>query len=512
MIKIETNDALQDKKLVAASGVYSDVYLLNFPKIGLNNPPMAPAILQSIAKQMGAKVQFSDVNLLFQEYCKDSVNKKNLLHEWPELQTPLTADEELEVQNFSATLDIKNIITADIVGISIFSRHSFSFTLWFLQNYRNQIQGKIVVGGAGANVSNFGKYLYEQNLVDYYIIGEGELPWRAILSNQLPYPGVNSNSKILETFSSVPVPDYTGYDLSKYLNSQVHGITIGVEGSRGCVRNCTFCDIRSFWKKYKFKDGYILAQELIELKIKFNVEHFFFNDSLVNGSDKAFRDFIQTLSTYNLNAADDKKIYWSGYYIIKPAVTYKKLDWQHLRDSGIKSLFIGIESGSERVRNHMKKKFSNSDIEYAMQQIQLHGIKCTWLMIIGYPTETDVDFQETLDMLTKYQPMALDRTIDTVALGTTLGIQPGSPLSDMREELNIQSALPGHKDNGMYWKTDSNDFKTRVLRRIQAEEHIRRLGYNSWVGDNDIVDYFEKKLYEIEQGIVSDSDFADHHG
>ena len=140
----------------------------------------------------------------------------------------------------------------------------------------------------------------------------------------------------------------------------------------------------------------------------------------------------------------------------------------------------------------MKKKFSNSDIEYAMQQIQLHGIKCTWLMIIGYPTETDVDFQETLDMLTKYQPMALDRTIDTVALGTTLGIQPGSPLSDMREELNIQSALPGHKDNGMYWKTDCNDFKTRVLRRIQAEEHIRRLGYNSWVGDNDIVDYFEK--------------------
>ena len=285
-----------------------------------------------------------------------------------------------------------------------------------------------------------------------------------------------------------------------------------MEGSRGCVRNCTFCDIRSFWKKYKFKDGYALAQELIELKIKFNVEHFFFNDSLVNGSDKAFRDFIQTLSTYNLNVADDKKIYWSGYYIIKPAVTYKKLDWQHLRDSGIKSLFIGIESGSERVRNHMKKKFSNSDIEYAMQQIQLHGIKCTWLMIIGYPTETDVDFQETLDMLTKYQPMALDRTIDTVALGTTLGIQPGSPLSDMREELNIQSALPGHEDNGMYWKTDCNDFKTRVLRRIQAEEHIRQLGYNSWVGDNDIIDFFEKKLYEIEHGIVSDNDFADHHG
>lgn len=495
-----------------AKSLYKSVYLLNLPKIGLNNPPMGPAIIQAISKDMGAEVKFTDVNLLFQEYLQHHPLNKTLLFEWIELSFSLTAEQEQVLIDFAETLDLDAIFSADVVGISLFSYHSFSFAQWFLSRYKNQFKGLVVVGGAGANVNNFGSELKQTGLVDHYILGEGELTWRAVLSGQLPCPGVDSPSVVLPDFSLVPVPDYSGYDLEKYLNSKVMGITIGVEGSRGCVRDCTFCDIKSFWKKYKYKDGRQLANELIVLKKKYQVKHFFFNDSLMNGSDRAFRDFIATLADYNLACNDEDKIWWSGYYIIKPAITYKDRDWKNLKLSGVKSLYIGIESGSEAVRDHMKKKFSNQDIHHAMKQIQLNRIRCTWLMIIGYPTETDEDFQATLDMLTEYRPMALDGTIDTVALGTTLGIIPGSPLAALREELNITSSLPSHDTHSMFWKTDASDFKKRVLRRIQAEEHIRNLGYNSWVGDNDIVSYFEKKLKEIESGIINEDDFSEHHG
>jgi radical SAM superfamily enzyme YgiQ (UPF0313 family) len=478
------------------------------PKIGLNNPPMAPALLQAISKDMGCtQVNFCDINLLFQKWFSTDYK---ILNDWCELREPLNAAIENKLIEFSLSLPLSDIFDAEVLGISVFSQHSVMFSEWFLKTYRSKIKGIIVVGGAGVSVNNFGKELYDQSLIDFFVINEGERAWKSILAGTLPHLGVNSSGDSLPDFSDVPVPDYSGYMLNEYLNSQAMGTTVGVEGSRGCVRNCTFCDIKSFWKKYKFKDGVRLANELIELTQRYEVEHFFFNDSLVNGSDRAFRDFIATLSKYNLN--NDKKIKWSGYYIIKGGNIYDDDDWINLKNSGVQSLYIGIESGSERVRDHMKKKFSDADIDAVMEKIQFYGIKCTWLLIVGYPTETEEDFNLTLDLLRKYQPMALDRTIDTVALGMTMGILPGSPLEGLREELNIHAVITDASANGINWENENSNFHTRVLRRIRAEETIRELGYNSWVGDNDVISYFENKIKELEENKLVNDDIAEYHG
>jgi hypothetical protein len=486
---------------------YKSVYLINTPKIGLNNPPMAPALLQAIARDMGCATGFIDINLDFHHRFETD---SNIFRNWCELDGELSEQDQQNLHEFIATLDMSAICSSEVIGISVFSKHSQPFTTWFLKHYKSKMSGVVVVGGAGVSTNNYGAQLREQGLVDHYVINEGEVSWRSILAGNIQQPGVDSTGPGLLDFEDVPVPNYSNFKLEQYLNSQVYGVTIGVEGSRGCVRNCTFCDIRSYWKKYKYKDGRRLAKELIHLREMYQVEHFFFNDSLVNGSDKAFRDFCSTLAEYNTTA--EKPIAWSGYYIIKPAITYKDRDWTALKNSGVKSLYIGIESGSESVRHHMKKKFSNTDIDHAMQQIQLQGIRCTWLLIIGYPTETEQDFEQTLELLRRYQPMAVDRTIDTVALGMTMGILPGSPLEELKQELNITSIIPGHVDGGVSWKNNNSDFQTRIIRRIRAEEEIRALGYNSWVGDNDVVAFFEKKLQDIVENKITDDDIAEYHG
>ena len=71
--------------------------------------------------------------------------------------------------------------------------------------------------------------------------------------------------------------------------------------------------------------------------------------------------------------------------------------------------------------------------------------------------------------------------------------------------------IPGHKDDSVTWKNENSDFTDRVRRRIRAEEEIRKLGYNSWIGDNDLVQFFEKKLEDIEKERVADDDFAEFH-
>lgn len=498
--------------------VYKRTLILNLPIIGLNNPPMGPAIIQAIARANNVDTHFIDLNLELHRRLDNHPLKAGIFHEWSvNIRSELTDDEQQFLTEFIDPY-IQQLNDYDLLSISVFSSHSRNFATWFLNKCREQYHGKILVGGAGVGTSStnsesktelYGQKLLDQNLIDFYVVGEGEQAWEAVAQNNLPWPGVNGTPhENLSNFDSVPLPDYTGFDLDAYYNSLARGRTIGVEGSRGCVRNCTFCDIRSFWKKFKFKDGKRLAQELIDLKARYQVEHFFFNDSLINGSDRAFRDFIRVLAEHNTNNND--KIQWSAYYIVKPSIVYKEQDWINLRDSGAQSLFIGIESGSEAVRDHMGKKFSNRDIDHTMTKLQRYGIHSTWLLIIGYPTETRADFEMTLDLLRRYEPMALDRTIDTVALGSTLNILHGSPLDNMKEELNIQSVIQDHH-GGVYWKTTANDFRTRLSWRIEAEKLIRDLGYNSWAGENDIIAWFEKRLNDIESGTPTESDLADLH-
>jgi hypothetical protein len=71
--------------------------------------------------------------------------------------------------------------------------------------------------------------------------------------------------------------------------------------------------------------------------------------------------------------------------------------------------------------------------------------------------------------------------------------------------------IPGHEDDCVTWKNENSDFSDRVRRRIRAEEEIRKLGYNSWIGDNDLIQFFEKKLEDIEKERISDDDFAEFH-
>ena len=71
-----------NQKLISSVSHYEKIALLNMPKIGLNNPPMAPALLQSIAKQMGAETSFIDINLLFHnQFEKNGV----IINDWCEL-------------------------------------------------------------------------------------------------------------------------------------------------------------------------------------------------------------------------------------------------------------------------------------------------------------------------------------------------------------------------------------------------------------------------------------------
>jgi len=283
----------------------------------------------------------------------------------------------------------------DYIGASVFTLNSQIFTRLFCRIIRTKFPNtKIILGGAGitnnhsdlSDISmHFGEDMLKANLADYVVKGEGDKALPALLR------GEKYEFPQMDDLSNLPIPDYSDIDFALYSKP-----TLVVTGSRGCVRQCTFCDVHANWKKYRYRPGEEVANEIIHQYYTYGIKHFHFSDSLVNGSLKEFRVFCKTLAKANL------PIEWRGQFIFRSGMTEE--DWDNLAASGCKGLWIGIESGSDAVRWHMKKKFTNKDMYESVHALGKRKINMLYLLIVGYPTETEEDYEETLELLRQSVP------------------------------------------------------------------------------------------------------------
>jgi hypothetical protein len=127
--------------------------------------------------------------------------------------------------------------------------------------------------------------------------------------------------------------------------------------------------------------------------------------------------------------------------------------------------------------------------EYSKNKIQVY-----LLMIVGFPTETKQDFQQTLDLFTRYQRYVADGTIIGVNLGTTLTIEEGTELYEHPERLKI-IGINQARPQGPDWKCEVNSeltYKERIMRRLKAQEHAMNLGYTFWKGDDQVKTMMDK--------------------
>ena len=182
---------------------------------------------------------------------------------------------------------------------------------------------------------------------------------------------------------------------------------------------------------------------------------------------------------------------WGGQFIVRNAQQLKTKDYQLAAKSGMNGLVLGVESLSERVRDHMKKGFSNADLDYTLEQFRKNNLNCVFLIIVGYPTETEKDFEEVCAQFTKYQGYAIDGTIFGVNLGGTLSVDEGTPL-DLNShilDLDFSSTTGNSKVFGLDWINKNNPNLTleeRIRRRIKLQELCMNLGYTVWNGDHQL--------------------------
>lgn len=487
-------------------------------------PPMAPVLLSACLNNAGVSAHAYDLNIKFFNTFKSSPHWgdiHNLFSIGYATEIKLPKRVLIDILKFikSELLYIKSTYNPKYIGLSIFTNESVDFSYLLIAYIHKYLPGtKIIVGGRGLenmhNLTGLKHYemYWQYGLADLCIVGDAESSLVEAIKNQTTGI-VRSTQQTKEDLDAIPSPSWDEYDLTVYKET-ISSVSdesryMGITASKGCVRECTFCDVKNFWPKYIFRDGGNVARDIIHNYRSTGITNFFFTDNLINGSISNFRKMNEVLAREIPN-----EIEYFGYAIMHARKSMPEDDFELAARAGSKKWIIGIESGSERVRNEMKKKFSNEDIAYTATQLYQRNIIQSWLFIVGYPTETEEDFKQTLDLLREFAYMGKDSML-------RINVTPPyihTPSNNISTDPNLARHLGLDKIDFVknplsthFWESNvytENTFPVRIERWRRLINLIVELGLTwhdvglitKWKNE---IDGLEKVYYETKPKVIN---------
>lgn len=290
-------------------------------------------------------------------------------------------------------LELLERVKPSVLGLSVFSGTLPSSVFAFRLAKKKYPRIRTFMGGGifsdqlaigSPNLEHFLKKT--EDYIDHIIIGEGELLFYKLLEGQLPssqrvFTLEDINRELLD-LSSADVPDFSDLDPKAYPYSS--GYT-----SRSCPFQCAFCSETIYWGKYRQKSVAQAVRDFETLLERDDTQLFSMSDSLLNPVINSLsREFIR--SRY--------AIYWDACIRAEKEVgdIEKTQLW---RRGGFYKAWLGLESGSPQVLKLMNKRITIQQTMNAVSALAYAGIKTATLWLIGFPGETEADFQQTLDLV-----------------------------------------------------------------------------------------------------------------
>jgi radical SAM superfamily enzyme YgiQ (UPF0313 family) len=262
--------------------------------------------------------------------------------------------------------------------------------------------------------------------VDYVVMGEGELVLRSLVQclenggdtgNIRGLAFLNQNGSLvknelmenIENLDNLPFP---AIELL-YKKETYRPIDMGLMMTeRGCPYECTFCGLSTIWgKKVRCHSIKRIIDEIVHRRDMYKTEYFSFR----NGTFTLSRERI------NLLCAEieklDFKIKWEC--LTRVGHLDKNL-LEQMISAGCSAIRIGVESGSERILQYMRKKISLSQIRASAEMLNESGIFWSAFFMFGVPEETEITMTETLKLMKEISPPFITLSKFTPIPGTVM--------------------------------------------------------------------------------------------
>jgi hypothetical protein len=401
------------------------VSMIGSVPLSLNEMQLAPAMLGAIVRNKGHRYQYLDINLELFYACD---KQQDLYIEHTEFLQDIIAyrDSNPTIDAWQQSI-LDRFSTTDILLVNVFSVPSQGAAWRFVYHVRKQYPTiKILIGGIGSHKRIFGS-INEHNqqwIKETFPRCETKIFGQILLDNNwvdgwqqdVGTDVLEANLPLLPSDGQNRLVDFSEYKIDNYC-WEYDKRSIPMLGSHGCVRQCSFCDVIVHFPKYNFIEADQLSKNIVEVYSQTGIGKIQFMDSLVNGSMSNFLSLLKNLTHAKKQNWLPQDFSWSGTYICRPSSTMLKEIHSYLGSSGADTMVIGVESGSDRVRFEMEKKFTNSDLLHELEAFNQVGVKASLLFFPAWPTETIADFDQTLELFENLATWSHRGTIDSINLG-----------------------------------------------------------------------------------------------
>lgn len=252
---------------------------------------------------------------------------------------------------------------------------------------------KVIVGGPHVSV-NFESILTE--LCDYIVQGEGENVICDIVDGKYLDQKVISASR-LRSLENLPFPAWefikgdVAYNWSCVFFPETPVFPLNT--SRGCPFDCSFCSVSGIWgKKYVAMSAKKIYAEVQEA-IKHGAKGIYFREDNFTHNKRRVDDFCKLLK--------DTPIPWACESRVD---TLEKRVLSRMAQSGCKGLYLGVESGSDKILATLNKGIRVAKTKEVFKACKELGIKTACSMIYGVPGETEDDVQKSKELLAEIKP------------------------------------------------------------------------------------------------------------
>jgi radical SAM superfamily enzyme YgiQ (UPF0313 family) len=314
---------------------------------------------------------------------------------------------------------------------------------------------------------------------DFVVAGEGEVTLTELLDHLLRQPRAPETihgivylhegqlvrtppREVLRDLDRLPLPARDLLDLERYRQTWVsrHGFfSLNIVTTRGCPFHCNWCAKPLYGQVYNTRSPAAVVREMIDLAQTARPDHLWFCDDIFGLKPGWIEEFADRV--------EEAGVRIPFRCLARADLLLKGGTIGQLKRAGCETVWIGAESGSQRILDAMEKGTTVGQIREACAKLKSQGIRVGFFIQYGYPGETRDDIEQTLGMIRECLP-------DDIGISVSYPL-PGTPFhARVLEELGEKRNWVDSADlEVMFRGTYPADFY-RALHRL-THKHLRML-------------------------------------
>ena len=339
-----------------------------------------------------------------------------------------------------------------------------------------------VIVSSSDSTDHYEKYL--DHGADYIILGEGEITLKELISglsadseNLKNIPGLAYKSgqnitltrrrEILTDLDSLPMPAWDLVDIGAYKKiwMENHGFfSLNLATTRGCPFKCNWCAKPIYGNRYNVRSPEKVTEEIEYLLTNYSPDHFWMCDDIFGLKPGWVQKFSKLVS--------DKKLEFKYKIQSRVDLLLQEDTISVLAQSGAETVWVGAESGSQKILDAMDKGTRIEQIYESTLLLKKNGIRPAFFLQFGYPGETKEDIKKTIDMLLDLMPADIGISVSYPLPGTKF-------YENVKDELTAKSNWSDSDDLAMMYKSTFTSSYYKKLHRYVHKLYRSKYGFQS---------------------------------